>query len=135
MIISAFPGTGKSFLSRLYPDRISDSDSSNFDKSLFPNNYIEHIKMSTAELTLVSSHLDVRNALRDNGLEFTLIYPHEDLRDEYVKRYRDRYSSEEFIDLLHSNFENWIMTMRADPCPNHIVLDAGEYLTDLNLIV
>jgi len=52
-IISAFPGTGKSFYHNTHKDTTLDSDSSNFswladDKTLrnpeFPYNYIKHIK-------------------------------------------------------------------------------------------
>jgi hypothetical protein len=45
MVISAFPGCGKSHYFRNNSDKIVlDSDSSTFDKSDFPRNYIQHIK-------------------------------------------------------------------------------------------
>jgi hypothetical protein len=41
ILISAFPGTGKSFLFNNTKLKILDSDSSKFDKSKFPENYID----------------------------------------------------------------------------------------------
>ena len=44
IIVSAFPGIGKSKLYEENKVNFSDSDSSKFDKKNFPKNYIEHIK-------------------------------------------------------------------------------------------
>jgi len=83
MLVAGFPGTGKS--SYCYRDAdympqgfATDSDSSKFDKADFPQNYIEHIKEKISEgyaRIFISSHKEVREALVENGLEFTLIYP------------------------------------------------------------
>lgn len=51
MLVAGFPGTGKSYYcyngdwSHYMPSKFAtDSDSSKFDKSNFPQNYINHIK-------------------------------------------------------------------------------------------
>ena len=44
LLISAFPGTGKTYSYENSNKIILDSDSSKFDKNDFPNNYINHIK-------------------------------------------------------------------------------------------
>ena len=64
LVVSAFPGCGKSHLFRNKGEKkILDSDSSTFDKSQFPQNYIEHIKFNIGEvdIILVSSHKEVRH--------------------------------------------------------------------------
>ena len=66
LVVSAFPGCGKSHLFRNKGDKkILDSDSSTFDKSQFPENYINHIKsnIGDVDMILVSSHKEVRDAL------------------------------------------------------------------------
>lgn len=68
-IISAFPGTGKSYVYRKYINsdlKIIDSDSSKFSKEYFPANYIEHIKrcLGRYDIVFVSSHKSVRQALK-----------------------------------------------------------------------
>ena len=78
MLVSAFPGCGKSHLFKNKGDKvILDSDSSTFDKSEFPKNYIKHIKenIGKADVILISSHDVVRDALLVNGIKFTLVYP------------------------------------------------------------
>lgn len=82
-IISAFPGTGKSWLFKNYPGLFLDSDSSDFSWTSpgvrnpdFPSNYITHIKQNIGKYKkiFVSSHDVVRKALVENGIPFTLVY-------------------------------------------------------------
>lgn len=64
LVISAFPGCGKSHFFRENKDKeVLDSDSSKFDKTHFPQNYIEHIKsnLGKVDIIMVSSHKEVRD--------------------------------------------------------------------------
>lgn len=134
LVISAFPGCGKSHFFRENKDKIVlDSDSSKFDKSYFPNNYIEHIKnnIGKADIILVSSHKEVRDALVDNDIKFTLVYPDISIKDEYLQRYKDRNSSESFIKLLDNNWEIWIDELNKQKGCKKIKLKKGEYLSDV----
>jgi hypothetical protein len=65
IIVSAFPGTGKTYCWVNTDLDVIDSDFSTFAKSDFPNNYIKHIKskIGTKDIILVSSHSIVREAL------------------------------------------------------------------------
>lgn len=133
-LISAFPGCGKSHLFRNAGDKvILDSDSSTFDKSEFPKNYITHIKenMGKADVILISSHDVVRDALLVNGLKFTLVYPDISIKDEYIQRYIDRGNNDAFVKLLEENWESWIGDMENQKGCNHIKLKSGEYLSDV----
>lgn len=133
-LISAFPGCGKSHLFRNAGDKvILDSDSSTFDKSEFPKNYITHIKenMGKADVILISSHDVVRDALLVNGLKFTLVYPDISIKDEYIQRYVDRGNNDAFVKLLKENWESWISDMENQKGCNHIKLKSGEYLSDV----
>ena len=42
-VIAGFPGVGKSYLFKGNSEQYADSDSSTFDKSDFPANYMRHI--------------------------------------------------------------------------------------------
>lgn len=133
-LISAFPGCGKSHLFRNAGDKvILDSDSSTFDKSEFPKNYITHIKenMGKVDVILISSHDVVRDALLVNGLKFTLVYPDISIKDEYIQRYIDRGNNDAFVKLLEENWESWIGDMENQKGCNHIKLKSGEYLSDV----
>lgn len=112
LIISGFPGIGKTTLFEKYgAGVVSDSDSSKFPKDDFPANYISHIKeliSNNKEIVLVSSHEVVRDALLKEGIEFVLVYPDVSLKEEYITRYKNRGSSDTFINLLSEKWDSWI---------------------------
>jgi len=85
LVVSGFPGVGKThyFLTES-SHTIVDSDSSSYSwlrpgvrNPGFPRNYIDQIKslLGKCDVILVSSHKDVRDALVDQGILFTLVYP------------------------------------------------------------
>ena len=151
-IISAFPGTGKSYYHINHPETTLDSDSSLFswlydvngnklydddEKPIrnpwFPSNYIEHIKSNIGkyEYIFVSSHKEVREALVDNCLLFYLIYPDIDDMDNYIERYKQRGSPEGFINLVKNNWEEWIIELEnQENCFNYS-LPRNMTITDL----
>lgn len=138
MIISGFPGVGKSYYCKnieYAEGACCDSDSSKFDKSEFPGNYIKHIKkqITVYNTVLVSTHLEVRKAMVDEGLRFVLVYPDRSLKEEYLERYRKRGSPQVFLDLLDKNWDVWLDTIHDQPRGNYepYMLRSGEYLSDL----
>ncbi len=136
LILSGFPGTGKSFLYDNQQDGkiVLDSDSSKFDKSEFPGNYIKHIKdnIGKVDIICVSSHEDVRDALIDEGIGFTLVYPFSHLKDEYLDRYKQRKSPQEFINLIDKYWDVWIKQMESQKyhC-NHLKLNSQQFISDI----
>ena len=135
MIISAFPGTGKSFYYEEHKydsnRKVLDSDSSKFNKKHFPANYIRQIKKNIKfEVIFVSSHKEVRDALVKNNMWFILVYPDKSLKDEYINRFKERGSPESFIKLISNNWDNWIDEMKNQTNCLHIVLKDGEYISN-----
>lgn len=139
LIISGFPGVGKSSLVAKNPDAL-DSDSSMYTwyvgldgekirNPLFPENYIEHIKQNIGKVPviLVSTHRDVRNALLENEIPFTLVYPNRSLKDEYVERYISRESPEPLINAIKDNWDIWIDDLKKSHC-DRLELQRGEFL-------
>ena len=134
LVVSAFPGCGKSHLFRNKGDKkILDSDSSTFDKSQFPENYINHIKsnVGNVDIILVSSHKVVRDALENEGIEFTLVYPNREIKDEYIQRYVDRGNDDKFVELLKNNWDIWMDELETQTGCNKFELNKGEYLSDI----
>lgn len=132
-ILSAFPGCGKSHLfatpSKLL---ISDSDSSQFDKTEFPYNYVDHIqeKHLVNDLCLVSSHAEVRAEMKQRNLRYTLVYPARSCKSEYLARYARRGSPAAFIEMMDKQWDNFLDSCEADDAPS-IVLEPGQYLSDV----
>ena len=132
-ILSAFPGCGKSHLfaspSKLL---ISDSDSSLFDKTEFPYNYVDHIqeKHLVNDLCLVSSHAEVRAEMKQRNLRYTLVYPARSCKPEYLARYARRGSPAAFIEMMDKQWDDFLDSCEADDAPS-IVLQPGQYLSDV----
>ena len=132
ILISAFPGTGKTYFFNNTSLDVLDSDSSTFDKNDFPANYIKHIKenMGKVDIILISSHEDVRYELEQSKLGYNLVYPDKELKDEYIQRYKERGNEDTFVKLLEDNWDEWQDDMELESGCRHIVLKSGEYLTD-----
>jgi hypothetical protein len=140
-VISAFPGTGKTYLHQNNTSiTILDSDSSMFSWSgagvrdpNFPSNYIDYIKqrIGKIDIILVSSHKVVRDELKKYGILYTLVYPDKSLKDEYLKRYRDRGNDEGFINMIDKNWDNFIDELDNETYPQKLKMKANEYLKDM----
>ena len=133
-IVSGFPGVGKSYYiargegSDYMPQGYAiDLDSSRYNT---PENYITAIKekIGKASIIFISSHKEVREALIKEEIDFTLAYPTKECKIEYIKRYIDRGSPEEFIDRIYKNWDNWIQECFDQKGCTHLVLNKGEYL-------
>lgn len=111
---------------------VFDSDSSKFDKEFFPNNYIQHIKSTLEKLDdviiLVSSHDNVREGLRSQGIDYVLAYPQRELKEEYIRRYKARGNDENFVNMMEEKWNDFIDSCEADPTDTKIILGEGEFL-------
>lgn len=110
IVVSGFPGVGKSHLATSSKWRVSDSDSSQFDKADFPRNYVEEIARRRAEydIVLVSSHEEVRAELERQKIPYQIVHPGSECKEEYLQRYRVRGSNESFVALLDKHWDRWI---------------------------
>lgn len=138
VVISAFPGMGKTYACTHFKESfvMKDSDSSKFDKKFFPQNYIEHIKREINEgysnVIFISSHDVVRQQLNQNEIHYFVVYPQKYMRTEFIRRYVNRGSTETFIKLLNNNFDDYIDSIEQDDSPfcHKVQIDYnGCYLT------
>ena len=140
IIVSAFPGCGKTTMFNELNGKIKimDSDSSKFDKTDFPRNYIEHIKenINNVDIMFISSHEDVRNALENEDIDFDLFYPNIDRKVEFLENYVKRRSNREFIMKVDANWKEWIEGIENNPSQHcHIhKLNKGEFLLNNDLL-
>lgn len=143
-VISAFPGTGKSYFADIHGD-VLDLDSNNFTSGHtadgkvrnpdFPTNYMSAIEeqLGRHSIVLVSPHLEVIKGLLEKGIELTLVYPDRKLKSEYIERFRRRGSSEAFIKPLDSYWDDFLDQLEQQKGCRHIVLGWGQYLSDVAL--
>jgi hypothetical protein len=110
IVVCGFPGIGKSHFAKIAKCRVIDSDSSQFDKSDFPQNYVREIAARRREfdVVLVSCHEEVRAELARQHIPYHIVFPSHECKQEYLQRYRDRGNSELFIQLLDKHWDHWI---------------------------
>jgi len=91
-----------------------------------------HIKVNlgVVDYICISSHEEVREALVDSGLEFTLVYPGIANKKEYLNRYRRRANNSQFINLLSANWNMWISQLMAQKGCKHLVLGPCDFLSN-----
>lgn len=132
-IIAGFPGVGKSYYKEKHPE-CYDSDSSDFAKDMFPGNYLGHIVRNMQENTyrviFVSTHQDVLQGMAQYGLDFTIVHPHIDLKEEYLERYRQRQSAPELIKKISINWDGWITALYASSYKKRVLI-SGQFLGDI----
>ena len=152
-IYSIFPACGKTWLYEHQEDynlKILDSDSSNFSwikirdvfgritklrNPDFPNNYIKHIKENIGkyDCIFVSSHASVREALDNEGIDFTIVYPESICKAEWVGRCFIREKNGESgcsAEVMYKNFDEWVVECFATGIDHkEIVLKPREYLS------
>lgn len=118
-------------------EKILDSDSSLFSwiydengnktnvrNPDFPNNYIQHIKdhLETEDIIFISSHKSVRDALRENNIPYTLVFPDKSMKQEFLDRFHKRGNTEEFIKFQNEHWDEFIDDMNNETFPTKVVL-------------
>ena len=144
-IVAGFPGIGKSVLfEELGNNLVADSDSSSFswigegiDRKRnpdFPNNYIEHIKslVGKVKIICVSTHDVVRQALKNNDIEYILVYPSRNCKDIYLKNYKERGNDESFVNMMDQNWDKFLDQLETeDGTDIKLTLLRNTYLKDI----
>ena len=157
LVISAYPCCGKSYLKehgfRNYS--ILDSDSSKFSwieerniingdylrrgsgvrKVRNPNfveDYINHIKnnIGKVDIIFVSTHLEVRQALQDNNIEYYTVYPSKNMLNEWIGRMYRRGNTNEFIDKQIEMWDKNVGNIDNEPHGKFVyrLNDNGSYI-------
>lgn len=142
IIVSAFPGMGKSYAYNLLKNdiKVLDSDSSKFDKDNFPWNYIEHIKdnIDNCDIIFVSSHKEVRDTLNNEGIDFDLFYPAKERRNEFLQNYVSRHSPRNLIMKIDNNWNKWIDEIETEDNPHchlHCLREQGQFIGNNPMIM
>lgn len=147
MVICGFPGVGKTSAANNRTN-ICDAESSGFSwvfdpekpnkprerNPEFPNNYGAYIaKLASPygyDVVLASSHKGVREELDRRGIDYVIVVPEKNAKDAYMKRYIERGSNAEFVNLLYENWEAWLDEIENNGKHAVIHLAASEYLSD-----
>lgn len=160
IIISGFPGIGKSYLARqsAFDSQLPscyDCESSDYQWKKDPlgiagptrvDNWVEKYvdaiidlknfgtdrrsKTKIYDYILISAHEEVRQELQKRKVEYLVVYPAGGQRNKYMARYLERGSSLAFMKSMYETWGHKIHSMAEDPMPQ-IILEDGQYLSDL----
>ena len=102
----------------------------------FIADYIAAIKERIAagdDFIFVSSHLDVRNALKEAKIDYITIYPHKDesVRNEWLGRMYARGSGPEFMKFQLDHWDDFMTNIPNEPYGKMLIrLSHGEYISE-----
>lgn len=79
---------------------------------------------------LVSSHKEVRDELKRQGVPYIVVVPDKRLKREYLIRYLKRGDNLEFIDKIMDHWDEWLDDIHETE-KRVVTLDINEYLSDI----
>ena len=138
IVICSFPCMGKTEFANSHDDckyLNSDIFFTTMDGKInkdFPGNYIAKIKWHLVNnrwrYLFVSSHKDVRDAMKRNKIKFTLLYPSKDRLEEVLKICDERGESPFKKELIKEHWDTWITEAMNEK--NAYPLPANTFITD-----
>jgi len=155
IIIAGFAGIGKTTISKNNPN-VVDLESSKYKWILkkkyinseeakgltsrdanpdWPDNYIREIFKAITdnkEIILIAPIEEVLHILDQCIIEYILVFPALEIKEEMLQRYRDRNNSQDFLDKMNNNYDEIVRSLLALPQKKYI-LQSGQYLSDIML--
>jgi hypothetical protein len=128
-IYAAFCGTGKTYFSENTHVKCVEIEFWKYKDSQLE--YIEEVKkyFGNVDYIFISTDPTGLKLLHQQGYNFILVYPENELRNEYLDRYINRYSPHEFIGAYMKYLNIWLDELKQITFCNHIVLMSKEYLS------
>lgn len=141
ILCAGFCGTGKSYLCNNFPEQFTEIECWEYQggaKVDFPNNCVSDIVSTVGKVKyiMISTNPVVSKKLTELGYSVNLYYPEEKLKAEYFKRYIDRKTHSELMEVLDKYWYEWLnelMKLKEQDGYNHTVLKSGQYLQDFLL--
>lgn len=133
MLYAAFPGTGKTFICEKTLIKAVEIEYWKYKDKGLQRAYVEDIKryFGNTSYIFISTDPDGLKILHEEGFDITLVYPKNELREEYLDRYIKRDSPYDFIGSFMKYWNIWIDELKQLSFCNHIVLDKGQYLQNV----
>jgi len=139
IVICGYPAIGKSTFARDKANNSLDLESSMYSRNQdgtrneeFPGNYIKILKWHLVNMNykyiFMACHDVVRQALKDDNIDFVIVYPTKDRKEEILNLCRERGNHEEFLNKLSENWDTWISQLEQEP--NSYALGPGEFFTN-----
>jgi shikimate kinase len=133
-IICGFAGIGKSSCAKLLAG-VVDLESTPFNKDWETYSRVAKHIADNGYTVLLSCHKELRQKLLDKNIKFTTVIPESyskklvtDSKAVYLKRYRERGNTEQFIDLMSNNWGEFNTILPGEKMRE---LPLDKYLIDI----
>lgn len=132
VLCAAFCGTGKTYMCEKSNESIEIEFWKYKDKGL-EKEYILDIKkyFGLMKYIFIATDPEGLKLLHNEGFKILLVYPKNELRNEYLDRYIERDSPYDFIGVFMKYWNPWINELKKQKYCQHIVLEKGQYLQDV----
>ena len=143
-VICGFSGVGKSTAEQKH-NNVVDFESSGCShffntknmgekNPAFPRKYVDALcdlmDKGRENIFLLSCHKEVREELKLRGIDYIIVLPTIEQKNEYLKRWLKRGSSVEFIQMMSDKWLSMYVSCEEDKAPK-IYLNEGEYIDDV----
>lgn len=122
--------SGKGYINKIKDNTIKDINPN------FPSNYIEEIQkyLGKVDIILTDFTESIRSTMKQNNIEYTLIYPSSDLYYEWLGRsyIQQTLKTQRFpLSLIQCNWENFINSCNEDTTTKKIVIyEPNKFLSN-----
>lgn len=133
ILCAAFCGSGKTYICDNTSIKSIEVEYWKYKEKGLYLEYVEDIKsyIGKVDYIFISTEPDGMKLLYSAGFDITLIYPRNELRNEYLDRYLQRDSPCDFIGPFMKYWDIWIDELKKQDYCKHIVLESGQYLYDI----
>lgn len=132
VLCAAWCGTGKTYVCDKTNVKACEIEYWKYKDNGLQKEYLQDIKsqIGKVDYIFISTDPDGLKLLNEEGYDITLVYPENELRNEYLDRYIDRDSPYDFIGTFMKHWHIWLDELKQQDYCNHVVLKSGEYLRD-----
>ena len=133
ILCAAFCGTGKTFICEKTDIKSIEIEYWKYKEKGLYAEYIKEIKNHIGKVNyiFISTEPDGLKLLHKEGFDITLVYPKNELRNEYLDRFIERDSPHDFIGPFMKYWNIWIDELKDQKYCKHIVLEKGQYLQNV----
>jgi hypothetical protein len=133
IIYAAFCGTGKTYFCEKVDSNTIEIEYWKYKDKGLQKEYIRDIKESFGKVNFIFISTDPEGLqlLNDNGFNIILVYPKNELRNEYLDRYIIRDSPTDFIGAFMKYWDVWINELKKQNYCIHVILESNQYLQDI----
>lgn len=131
-LFAAFCGSGKTYICEKTNIKAIEIEYWKYKDGL-QKEYIDDVRKNIGKVDyiFISTDPEGLKLLHENGFEITLVYPENELRNEYLDRYILRDSPYDFIGTFMKYWNLWIDELKDQKYCKHIVLKSDQYLKDV----